>query len=364
MKIALAAGGTGGHMFPAHALAEEAKKRGWEVLLLTDARGDRYTEGFPCDAKLLLKAASPSAKGLGAKVSAALTLLGGIRRAKKALKRVGADAVIGFGGYPSAPSMVAAQQAKIPTGIHEQNAVLGRANRLAAGKAGFLAHGFPTLQKAPSKALLFETGNPVRQAVLNAAEIPYDEPSNDKKLMLLIFGGSQGASLFAKVFVPAIAELPDGLRRRLVVTHQVAEDAAEGVAARYKQMGVEATVAPFFTDLPERIARSHLVIARSGASSVAELSVIGRPSLLVPLKIAMDDHQRINAEVLADARAAEVILEDRLTPDYAAERLTSLLADPSGLTLMADAAKGRMAAGAASALADLTERLVQGTLSD
>ncbi|GGY41626.1 UDP-N-acetylglucosamine--N-acetylmuramyl-(pentapeptide) pyrophosphoryl-undecaprenol N-acetylglucosamine transferase [Parvularcula lutaonensis] len=362
MRIALAAGGTGGHMFPAQSLAEEAQARGWEVMLLTDARGDRYTDSFPCERKVLLKAASPSARGIFAKASAVLALLGGISTASKALKAFGADAVIGFGGYPSAPSMLAAQRAGIATGIHEQNAVLGRANRLAAGKAGFVAHGFPVLDRVPKRtARLKETGNPVRRAVLDVANTPFSPPGTGP-LNLLIFGGSQGASLFAKVFAPALAALPEDLRLRLKVTHQVSDEGRAEVFETYRKAGIEAETASFFNDLPQRIADSHLVIARSGASSVSELSVIGRPSLLVPLKIAMDDHQRINAQVLTDVEAAGLILEDDLTPETAQKALLTLLSDSARLTRMAEAAKGRMAEGAAGALADLTEELVAGRL--
>ncbi|MEO1040793.1 MAG: undecaprenyldiphospho-muramoylpentapeptide beta-N-acetylglucosaminyltransferase [Pseudomonadota bacterium] len=358
MKLALAAGGTGGHMFPAQALAEEAKARGWSVLLLTDARGNRYTEGFPANRKVLLSAASPSAKGIMAKLRAGFTLLGGIMKARSELKKFGADVVVGFGGYPSAPSMVAAQRLKLPTGIHEQNAVLGRANRLAAGRAGFIAHGFPILEKHPGAAAQLEqTGNPVRRAVLDAADAPFDPPEEEGTLRLLIFGGSQGASLFAKVFAPAIASLPQTLRERLNVTHQVNDDLSEETAKIYERAGVEAEIAPFFKDLPERIAQTHLVVARSGASSVAELAVIGRPSLLVPLKIAMDDHQTVNAQVLTEAGAAQLIHEDDLSRRSAASALSKLLSDPEGLTRMAEAAKGRMEAGAAQTLADLVAAL-------
>ncbi|NRA30963.1 MAG: UDP-N-acetylglucosamine--N-acetylmuramyl-(pentapeptide) pyrophosphoryl-undecaprenol N-acetylglucosamine transferase [Parvularculaceae bacterium] len=362
MKLALAAGGTGGHMFPAQSLAEEAKARGWSVLLLTDARGKRYTDGFPADHMVELQAASPSARGLLAKAKAAVALLGGIQKASGALKHFEADAVIGFGGYPSAPAMLAAQRRGIPTGIHEQNAVLGRANRLAVGKAGFLAHGFPVLDRSPSGVQIVEVGNPVRQAVHDATMAAYASPESGP-LKVLVFGGSQGASLFARIFAPAMAALPAHLRQRLLVTHQVGEDDHEAAAAIYAEAGIEAELAPFFKDLPARIAGSHLVIARSGASSVSELSVIGRPSVLVPLKIAMDDHQRMNAEVLTEAGAAERILEDDLTVESATATLTSLLSEPQRLTAMAEAAKGRMAAGAASTLADLTEKLVAGDLS-
>lgn len=347
-------------MFPAQALAEEAKARGWSVLLLTDDRGDRYTEGFPLDRKVLLDAASPSARGLLAKVKAGFTLLGGIRKATSALKAFETDVVVGFGGYPSAPSMVAAQRLKLPTGIHEQNAVLGRANRLAAGRAGFIAHGFPILERLPeTSGRVEQVGNPVRRAVLDAAETEFELPT-DQKIRLLIFGGSQGAALFAKVFAPAIASLPQSLRSRLIVTHQVSADLADETEDIYERAGVDAEIAPFFKDLPDRIAGAHLVVARSGASSVAELAVIGRPALLVPLKIAMDDHQTVNAEVLTQAGAAQLIHEDDLSRRTAVDALSKLLSHPEDLTRMAEAAKGRMEAGAAQTLADLVAELAPG----
>ena len=347
-------------MFPAQALAEEAKARGWSVLLLTDDRGNRYTDGFPLDRKVLLDAASPSARGVLAKVKAGFTLLGGISKATGALKSFKADVVVGFGGYPSAPSMVAAQRLKLPTGIHEQNAVLGRANRLAARRARFIAHGFPILEKLPETgAQIEQVGNPVRRAVLEAAETPYEAPEGDE-LRLLIFGGSQGASLFARVFAPAIASLPQTLRSRLKITHQVNDDLASGTAEIYERAEVDAEIAPFFKDLPTRIANAHFVVARSGASSVAELAVIGRPSLLVPLKIAMDDHQTVNAYVLTQAGAAEVIHEDDLSRRTAAALMSKLLGDSEGLTRMAQAAKGGMEAGAAQSLADFVADLAPG----
>lgn len=362
MRLALAAGGTGGHMFPAQALAEEAKSRGWQVLLLTDARGLRYADEFPRDRLAELKAASPSGKGFLTRTRVALTLLSGISRAGNALRAFDADAVIGFGGYPSAPAMIAAQRRKVATGIHEQNAIVGRANRLASARAGFLAHGFPVLKREPRLVPIREVGNPVRRAVLEAAEIPYSPPGAGP-IRLLVFGGSQGASLFARTFAPAVAALPDELRLRLEVTHQVSEQDHAATEEIYRSAGVTAELGAFFADLPQRIAGSHLVISRSGASTVSELSVIGRPALLVPLKIAMDDHQRFNAEVLTDVDAARLILEDDLTAERATEALTSLLLDNERLTRMAAAAKGRMAPGAAAALADLTEELVAGKLA-
>ncbi|MEM9840157.1 MAG: UDP-N-acetylglucosamine--N-acetylmuramyl-(pentapeptide) pyrophosphoryl-undecaprenol N-acetylglucosamine transferase [Pseudomonadota bacterium] len=358
MRLALAAGGTGGHMFPAQALAEEAKSRGWAVQLITDARGRRYTDGFPADEIVELTAASPSTGSMLSKAYAGFQLIGSANNASGFLKVFGAEAVIGFGGYPSAPAMLAASRRRLPCGIHEQNAIVGRANRLAARTARFLAHGFPVLKRQPRQIEVREVGNPVRRSVIRAAEIPFSSPG-EGPIKLLIFGGSQGASLFARVFTPALASLPEELRERLEVTHQVVDGDREVAEAAYQAAGIKGELAPFFADLPERIAQSHLVIARSGASSVSELAVIGRPSILVPLKIAMDDHQRFNAEVLTDVGGATLILEDDLTEESAAEALLSLLSEPERLTQMADAAKGRMASGAAQVLADMTAELVR-----
>lgn len=351
--IALAAGGTGGHMFPAQSLAEEAKKRGWRVILLTDERGLRYTDGFPADRIVLLDAANPNVTGVMAKVQMAWTMFRGLRVARRALKEEGVGAVIGFGGYPSAPGLFAARTLRLPYAVHEQNAVLGRVNRRAAPGAAFVAHGFPRLDKLPEiRGELIQTGNPVRQAVAMAASTPYAAPEESGPIRVLIFGGSQGAALFGRVFAPALASLPADLRSRLDVTHQVPEAGTEEVQAIYDAAGIAAELAPFFSDLPERTARAHYVISRSGAGSVSEIAVIGRPSLLVPLGIAMDDHQRVNAETLVEAGAADLLLEADATPEAAAALLLPRLRDPQWLTNAAQAARAQAPDHAASKLAD------------
>lgn len=361
--IALAAGGTGGHMFPAEALAEELKRRGRRVLLVTDARGDRYTANFPADEKFLISAASPSIGGPIAKAAAAVSLAGGLMKVMAEFRRLKPAAVVGFGGYPSFPAMRAAAMLKIPHGVHEQNGVLGRANRMSIGSAGFLAHGFPVLDKAPArpKAIVVEVGNPVRDAVRAAARTPFGGPRVGEPVNLLVFGGSQGAALFSTVVPAAIAALPEALRVRLKVTQQARESESEGVAAAYAQAGVRAVLAPFFKDLPARIANAHLVIARAGASTITELSMIGRPSILVPLAIAMDDHQTGNARALSDAGAAIRIGENDFTPARLSEALKPLLEDSGKLAAMAARAKGRVKAEAASALADLVDKIAAQT---
>ena len=355
--IALAAGGTGGHMFPAQSLAEEMRRRGWRVLLLTDARGLRYADGFPADEVVELAAANPNVAGINAKAAMARAMAKGARQARAAMKRHRPALAMGFGGYPSAPGLAAAASLRIPYGVHEQNAVLGRVNRVAAPRAALVAHGFARLDRfAGTKGRKVHAGNPVRDAVRAAAK-PYDL-APDGPLRVLIFGGSQGASLFSRVFPAALARLPEAVRERLVVTQQVREDEASGVAAAYGRARITAHTAPFFADLPERMAASHLVVARAGASTVTEVSALARPSVLVPLGIAMDDHQRANAEVLSEAGAARVILERDLTEAVAADALERLLSDPERLTAMARAAEGRVPDGAAARLADLCEGLL------
>lgn len=357
--IALAAGGTGGHMFPAEALAQELKRRGWRVLLITDARGDRYTGNFPADVKFLISAASPSVGGPIAKAAAAISLAGGLMRAMAAFRRLKPAIVIGFGGYPSFPAMRAAAMLHIPHGIHEQNGVLGRANRMSVGSAAFLAHGFPVLEKAPEQPTtsIIEVGNPVRDAVRDAARTPFAAPRTGEPVNLLVFGGSQGAALFSSVVPAAIAALPEATRARLKVVQQTRDNEAGAVASAYRAAGVAAELAPFFKDLPARIANAHLVIARAGASTITELSMIGRPSILVPLAIAMDDHQTGNARALSDVGAAIRIGESEFAAPRLVQVLEMLLENTERLAGMAAAAKGRVKANAASALADLADRI-------
>ncbi|MEM8771618.1 MAG: UDP-N-acetylglucosamine--N-acetylmuramyl-(pentapeptide) pyrophosphoryl-undecaprenol N-acetylglucosamine transferase [Pseudomonadota bacterium] len=359
--IALAAGGTGGHMFPAEAVAQELKRRGHRILLVTDARGARYAETFPADEQFEISAATPSVGGPLAKGAAAISILQGLFKARSEFKARKPVAALGFGGYPSLPAMKAAAFLKIPYGVHEQNGVLGRANRMLVKGAAFTAHAFPILDKCPNGVHGVEVGNPVRDAVAVHAAANY--PQTDEGVRLLVFGGSQGASVFADTPVAAVAALSEEARARLTVVHQAREADVERVQIGYAHAGVAAEVAPFFTDLPERIAASHLVIARSGASTVTELSTIGRPSILVPLAIAMDDHQTGNARVLSEAGGALLLPEGRFNAASLEMALSTLIANPDRLKAMAEKAKARVKSGAASAIADLVEGLVEKRLA-
>lgn len=359
--IALAAGGTGGHMFPAEALAQELKRRGRRVLLITDARGQRYAGTFPADDIFEISAATPSIGGPVAKVSAALSIATGLFKALRELKERKPVAAVGFGGYPSLPSMKAAAMLKIPYGVHEQNAVLGRANRMLVKGARFTAHAFPELAKCPGGVNLIEVGNPVRDAVTALAGTNF--PPTNETLRLLVFGGSQGASLFATAPVEAIARLPEEIRARLSVVHQARKGDIERVQMAYAKTGVAAEVNSFFDDLPTRMADAHLVIARSGASTITELSAIGRPSILTPLGIAMDDHQTGNAKVLTAAGAALLLPESKFNVDALSTIFETLFANPERLSDMAERAKGTVKSGAAAALADLVDDMLETRLA-
>lgn len=354
--IVLAAGGTGGHMFPAEALAQELRRRGWPILLVTDKRGARYADSFPADDRFEISAATPSIGGPVAKAAAAISIARGLMTARREFKARKPVAAVGFGGYPSLPAMKAAAMAKIPYGVHEQNAVLGRANRMLVKGAAFSAHAFPTLEKCPAGARTVEVGNPVRDAVaaLAAANTPHTDT-----LRLLVFGGSQGATIFSSAPVEAVSRLPEDIRAKLSVVHQAREADVEKVQMGYARAGVAAEVAPFFKDLPERMAAANLVISRSGASTVTELSTIGRPSILVPLAIAMDDHQSANARVLSEAGGALLLPERRFNADALETALATLFANPERLTVMAEKAQGCVKANAAAALADLVEEMLE-----
>jgi UDP-N-acetylglucosamine--N-acetylmuramyl-(pentapeptide) pyrophosphoryl-undecaprenol N-acetylglucosamine transferase len=342
-------------MFPAESLAHELKRRGWRILLATDARGGRYAGAFPADERFEIDAASPNVGGPVAKTLAALALFGALVKSLVEFRRLRPNAVVGFGGYPSLPALLAARLLRIPCGVHEQNAVLGRANRAVAASSAFTAHGFSFLTRAPAKARLHEVGNPVREAVLRLRHARFEPPAPDGPIRLLVFGGSQGASIFSSVATQAIAELPETLRRRLRLTQQAREAEVEIVRARYAEAGVKAEVAPFFADLPQRMASAHLVMSRAGASTVAELATIGRPAILVPLAIAMDDHQTGNARALSDRGGAIVLPEKEFTQETLRAALGDLLADPDRLVHMAEAARGAVKEGAEKALADLVE---------
>jgi len=348
----VAAGGTGGHMFPAEALAREMAARGWRVVLATDHRGEQYAHAFPAEERLALDAATGSGP-LGL-IKAGVAIFKGVVQARTAFDRLGADVVVGFGGYPSAPALVAAVTSQRPTVIHEQNAVLGRTNRLLAPYVGQVASSFPTLERAPARVQgrSHVVGSPVRSEIRALFDRPYVAPAADGPIHLLVTGGSQGARILSETTPRALAALPEALRRRLKVQQQSRPETLEAARQIYLEAGIEAEVAPFFRDMAERLSRAHLVVGRSGASTCAELAVAALPSVLIPLKIATDDHQTLNARALTDVEAAKVIAEDDVTIDRLTDVLLPLLSDPAKLAVMSAAAKTVAIPDAAQRLAD------------
>lgn len=359
--LVIAAGGTGGHMFPAQALAEEMLSRGWRVKLSTDVRGMRYAGGFPeAVTRRSLSAATFARGGLRAKLIAPFRIGWGI---VEAIQWFGFDkpaAVAGFGGYPALPALAGAMYHRIPRLIHEQNGVLGRVNKLFAARVNALTCGVYPVTNAPKGAHMIDMGNPIRDAVKTAIAQDYQVPGDDK-LNLLVFGGSQGASVFAELIPAALSELPLELRDRLRITQQVRSVEMAAVSAIYETAGVEAELAEFFDDMPRRLADAHLVICRAGASTVSELTAIGRPSILVPYPAALDDHQTANAKPLAEAGAAILAQEAGLTGPALAGHIGAILSDPAKASAMATAAKALGRPDAASDLADLVETLAEGS---
>jgi UDP-N-acetylglucosamine--N-acetylmuramyl-(pentapeptide) pyrophosphoryl-undecaprenol N-acetylglucosamine transferase len=357
-KVAVvAAGGTGGHLFPAEALSRVLAERGWRIVLATDARGAAYAEDFPAEERLALDAATFRMGDPVGMVRGGLRIAAGVSQARAAYRRLKPSVVVGFGGYPSLPALLAAPTTKTPTVIHEQNAVLGRVNRYIAGRATAVACAFPTLEKASKKvkAKVHVVGNPIRPEIRALYDQPFPDPGQGA-IRILVTGGSQGARLLSECTPAAIARLPEDLRYRIHVTQQTRPDSMENARRIYGNALVECELSPFFRDMAGRLSRSHLVIGRAGASTVCELAVVGRPSILVPLAIAMDDHQRLNAKLLTDVGAAEAIPEKQFTPDRLAEAILALT-DPGALAKAAAAAKSVAQPEAAERLADLVERV-------
>lgn len=353
--ILVCAGGTGGHLFPAEALSVALAERGCLVDLVTDERAEKYGRAFPARATHIVESATIGSRNPLALAKTAFTLGRGYLHARKIIRVLKPSAVIGFGGYPTLPPMFAATQLGVPTVIHDQNAVMGRANRQLSGRVTAIATSFPgVLEGDPAlSAKASFTGNPVRPMVIEAAASPYDAPVAGGPFRLCVFGGSQGARVMSEIVPPALERVDAALRSRLHLVQQARAEDREAVEATYARLGVAAEVAPFFVDLPARLAGAHLVIARSGASTVAELSVIGRPSILVPLPHALDQDQLMNAATLASAGAATVVKQADFTPDWLAGELTRLLADPTPLAAAAAAARAQGHADAAGRLADL-----------
>jgi UDP-N-acetylglucosamine--N-acetylmuramyl-(pentapeptide) pyrophosphoryl-undecaprenol N-acetylglucosamine transferase len=357
----LCAGGTGGHLFPAEALSAELTSRGWTTYLLTDTRAERFVSGFPTDRIRRIPSATIAGSNPIALLKSVFALAKGTFAARALAKSLKPSIVVGFGGYPSLPPVLGGYLAGVPSLIHEQNAVPGRANRLLARFVTGIAGGFLDDQIGAYAAKTLTTGNPVRPPVIEAAKVPFDAPRINEPFQLLVFGGSQGAQFFSTALPAAIALLPVELRKRLVVTQQARGEDIELAKAAYSALGMTPELAPFFSNMPERIAKTHFVISRSGASTVSEIAAIGRPALLVPYPHALDHDQAANAAKLAQTGGVEVARQDSLTPENIAERLVAAMSNPAQLTENAKAAKSAGRPNAAILLADLVEAMAAGT---
>jgi UDP-N-acetylglucosamine--N-acetylmuramyl-(pentapeptide) pyrophosphoryl-undecaprenol N-acetylglucosamine transferase len=356
-RVLVAAGGTGGHLFPAEALAAVLADRGVTVELATDHRAERYSGAFP--AVHVIPSATIRGRDPISLAKTAAVLGFGVAKAWAKLPSIKPSIVIGFGGYPSIPAVLAAALRGIPTLIHEQNAVMGRANRFLASRVTAIATGFAgVFDKDPALAAkATHTGNPVRPMVILAATRPFAKPDANGPLHLLVFGGSQGARVMSEIVPAAIERLDEPLRKRLNVVQQARQEDLESVRSTYARLKVTAEVAPFFSDLPARMAASHLVISRSGASTVAELAAIGRPSILVPLPHALDQDQKANAGFLERAGGAIRLDQDIFTPARVAAEIATLAGSPDRLAAMAAAAQAAGVVDAAERLADLVLRV-------
>lgn len=357
--ILLAAGGTGGHLFPASALASVLTERGFTVDLVTDERADQYGISFP--ARQVHEVPADTIRGRSP-LSLARTFwkLGrGFLRCLGIIGRERPLVVVGFGGYPTLPPIFAAWVRGVPAILHEQNSVMGRANRLLAKRVYKIATSFPKVAKVrpQEQEKLVHVGVPVRDPVIAVRDKPYEPPAADGPFRLLVFGGSQGAKVFSDTVPGAIARLDETVRDRLRIVQQCRQEDLDRVRFAYDAIKVEAELAPFFRDLPARIADAHLVISRSGASTVAELSCIGAPSLLVPLPHALDNDQLMNASALAALGGAVVLDQRGFTAHTLADKLVNLVNDPAALTEMARKAHAFGKPDAAEALADLVETL-------
>jgi len=359
--VVLAAGGTGGHLFPAEALGAALMKRGYRVRLITDARAVRYSGLFTSDMIDVVPSETVRSRNPLSLARTAALLSAGAAKAALLIRKLKPAAVIGFGGYPTLPPLMAARFLGVPTLIHDSNAVLGRANRLLSSRVDAIATSLPgVLDRDPALASkTTTTGTPMRANILAAAAVPYRAPETTEPFRLLVVGGSQGARVMSDVVPPAIEQLEPVLWGRLSLVQQVREEDMARVRAIYTRLKIEAELAPFFSDLPSRLAASHLVVSRSGAGTVAELAAIGRPSILVPLPGAIDQDQFANAGVLVEAGGAIRIAQSDFSPHRLASEISALAAEPQRLTDMAANARTAGRLDAADRLADLVEKVAK-----
>lgn len=359
--IALAAGGTGGHVFPAEALADELKSRGYELVLLTDRRGQTYGGTLGTLQTYPLRAGGIAGRGWKPRIKSILNLIVGVFQARSLLKTLRPAVVVGFGGYASIPGMFAAIQQKLPTIIHEQNAVLGRTNRLLASRVTRIATSFDEVEALPKATqngnVVACVGMPVRPPIAALADGEFPSLTEDGPIDVLVLGGSQGATVLSEIVPAALKALPDIFRKRLRVTQQCRPADIDDVRKAYDGTEITADLQTFFDDVPERLQRAHIVIARAGASTVAEITAAGRPSILVPYPYAIDDHQTANAHAIEDTGGAWLMPQDAFTVETLASRLETLFSRPSALEKAASCAKASGRPDAAQNLADLVETL-------
>jgi UDP-N-acetylglucosamine--N-acetylmuramyl-(pentapeptide) pyrophosphoryl-undecaprenol N-acetylglucosamine transferase len=356
--IVLSAGGTGGHLFPAQALAGELQKRGKTIVVMTDARFKNYETAFPGAVIETVPSAAFSDRSVLRLMTAPFEIAGGLIMSLVKLARIRPAAVVGFGGYPSVPVMVAAILSRTPTAILAPDALLGRANRLVMNHVRLIAANLPLVRFLPrDMSKVVYTGNTLRPEVIALAGAHYNAPVDGGPLKLLVFGGSQGARFFSETVPAAVAMLAPDQRARLSIVQQCRPEDLDGAKASYAASGVTAELAPFFNDLPHRMADAQLVICRSGAGTVSELAVIGRPAIMVPLPHALDDNQTPNADALANAGGGWRVRQAELTPAKLAEMLTAILNAPAELTSRAANARAIARADGTARFADAVEKL-------
>lgn len=360
--VLLAAGGTGGHVFPAEALAAELESRGRLLALVTDPRGGSYGGTLGDVETHRIRAGGIAGKGVVARMKSVAELAFGLLQARRLMRQLKPAVAVGFGGYASVPTMLAASMAGVPSAIHEQNAILGRANRMLAGRVDRIATSFEETRGVADsdRDKCVRTGMPVRAAVAEVRDTPYPALDDSGEVQLLVTGGSQGARVLSDVVPAAMARLDPALRRRLRITQQCRSEDLERVRAAYAEAGVEAHLAKFLDDLPARLAAAHLVIARAGASTVAELTTVGRPAILVPYPHAIDDHQMLNAHAIDEAGGGWLMQEDSFDAERLAKRLESLLGLPEILRTAAASSRDVGRPNAAARLADMVDGLLAG----
>ena len=363
--IVLAAGGSGGHIYPARATAEALLARGHRVVLITDRRGAAFDDALPQVQVYRVQAGAPSGRGFWGKIDGVGRIFRGLFEAKRILRELRPAAVVGFGGYASVPTIMAATRQGLVTLLHEQNAVLGRANRMLAPRVGKIATAFPSIRGVGERnsGKLSRTGNPIRSEIAALADVPYHSPTETSRINLLVFGGSQGSRALSLLVPAAIAALRPEQRTRLDIVQQCRPEDLEEVRSSYAGIDQSAELSSYFTDMAARLEKAHLAITRAGASTIAELSGAGRPAILIPYPYATDDHQRANAEALSDAGGAWAMMEAETTAETLAAELSRLIDTPEILDEAAASARGFGITDGADRLADLIEECAGLTVS-